>query len=55
MLFPGQDFIVEVGAPAADSLRFKCWQDGTLLAEGNLALRSSEAAEPAPRGVERQA
>ena len=37
MLFPGQSFSVEFAAPAAGGLRFKCWQDGAVLAEGNLA------------------
>ena len=40
MLFPGRAFTVEFGAAAANNLRFKCWQDGTLLAEGNFALKS---------------
>ena len=38
MLFPGQAFTVEFGATAANNLRFKCWHDGTLLAEGNFTL-----------------
>ncbi len=47
MLLPGQEFTVEFGAPAANSLRFKCWQDGAVLAEGNLALQGSGAAATA--------
>lgn len=43
MLFPGQNFTVEFGVPAANGLRFKCWQKGALLAEGNLALQPPEA------------
>lgn len=41
MLLPGQGFTVEFAAPGASGLRFKCWQDGAVLAEGNLALHSS--------------
>ena len=40
MLLPGQRFTVEFGATTANNLRFKCWQDGTLLAEGNFALKA---------------
>ncbi len=52
ILFPGQSFTVEFGAPhinnAVDSrvdngvgnLRFKCWQDGAVLAEGNLSIQT---------------
>jgi 3-hydroxyacyl-[acyl-carrier-protein] dehydratase len=40
MLLPGQQFTAEFGAIAANNLRFKCWQDGTLLAEGNFALKA---------------
>lgn len=43
MLFPEQCFTVEFAEPLERSLRFKCWQDGALLAEGNLALHLSEA------------
>ena len=39
MLLPNQAFSVEFGAAAATHLRFKCWQDGTLLAEGNFTLQ----------------
>jgi 3-hydroxymyristoyl/3-hydroxydecanoyl-(acyl carrier protein) dehydratase len=39
MLFPNQEFTVEFGATAANNLRFKCWQGGTLLAEGNFVLK----------------
>lgn len=39
MLFPGQEFTVEFDATAANNLRFKCWQDGALLADGNFALK----------------
>ncbi len=44
MLFPEQAFTVEFGVPAAGSLRFKCWQDGAVLAEGNLAVQGAQAA-----------
>jgi 3-hydroxyacyl-[acyl-carrier-protein] dehydratase len=54
MLFPGQPFTVEFGATAANNLRFKCWQDGTLLAEGNFALESG-GAEFMPSGVQPKA
>jgi 3-hydroxymyristoyl/3-hydroxydecanoyl-(acyl carrier protein) dehydratase len=43
MLFPGQAFTVEFGATAANNLRFKCWRDETLLAEGNFMLAASVA------------
>lgn len=46
MLLPEQGFTVEFGEPAAESLRFKCWQDGAVLAEGNLALQAN-AGQPA--------
>ena len=39
MLFPGQEFTVEFGATAANNLRFKCWRDAALLADGNLVLK----------------
>jgi 3-hydroxyacyl-[acyl-carrier-protein] dehydratase len=39
-LFPDQPFTVEFGAPNAAGLRFKCWQQGEVLAEGNLMLRA---------------
>lgn len=42
MLFPEQKFTVEFAEPAETSLRFKCWQAGALLAEGNLALSSQD-------------
>jgi 3-hydroxyacyl-[acyl-carrier-protein] dehydratase len=47
MLFPDRRFTVEFGEPAERNLRFKCWQDGDLLAEGNLALQVSEEVMPA--------
>ena len=45
MLLPDHGFTVEFAvAPstdsAADSVRFKCWQSGDVLVEGNLSLRS---------------
>jgi len=40
MLFPNQSFTVEFGEPTDKGLRFKCWQDGAVLAEGNLALQA---------------
>jgi 3-hydroxyacyl-[acyl-carrier-protein] dehydratase len=43
MLLPGQSFTVDYSAPTASHLRFKCWQDGALLAEGNLALEAAVA------------
>jgi 3-hydroxymyristoyl/3-hydroxydecanoyl-(acyl carrier protein) dehydratase len=43
MLFPEQRFTVEFAEPLQHNLRFKCWQDGALLAEGNLALQLPEA------------
>lgn len=42
MLLPGQSFTVEFAAPGAGGLRFKCWQDEAVLAEGNLALSGGE-------------
>jgi 3-hydroxyacyl-[acyl-carrier-protein] dehydratase len=41
MLFPDQTFTVEFAEATSNGLRFKCWQDGAVLAEGNLALMSS--------------
>lgn len=49
MLFPEQRFTVEFGEPAERNLRFKCWQDGALLAEGNLALQLPETGLPLTR------
>jgi 3-hydroxyacyl-[acyl-carrier-protein] dehydratase len=48
MLFPGQPFTVEFAEPNAASagLRFKCWQAGEVLAEGNLMLRDSLLPSP---------
>jgi 3-hydroxymyristoyl/3-hydroxydecanoyl-(acyl carrier protein) dehydratase len=46
MLFPAQGFTVEFAVPAAESLRFKCWQDGAVLAEGNLALQAPNSGRP---------
>jgi 3-hydroxyacyl-[acyl-carrier-protein] dehydratase len=43
MLLPEQAFTVEFAAATVNALRFKCWQDGAVLAEGNLALQASEA------------
>lgn len=40
MLFPAQTFSVELAAPTVGSLRFKCWQNGALLAEGNLSIHT---------------
>jgi 3-hydroxymyristoyl/3-hydroxydecanoyl-(acyl carrier protein) dehydratase len=40
MLYPNHAFTVEFGETAANNLRFKCWHDGTLLAEGNFALKA---------------
>jgi len=51
MLLPGQEFSVEFGAPTAISLRFKCWRDDVLLAEGNFALEASKVEEPAQPSV----
>ena len=42
MLRPGRHFTVEFGAPAANNLRFKCWQDGTVLAEGNVSISTAD-------------
>lgn len=47
MLFPEQTFTVEFAAATASGLRFKCWQEGEVLAEGNLALGSAQHAGPA--------
>ena len=55
MLFPGQAFTVEFGAATANNLRFKCWQEGALLAEGNFALKPSGVAESTPPGVQQRA
>lgn len=49
MLLPDQGFTVEFAEPGANGLRFKCWQDGAVLAEGNLALRALETESPAPQ------
>lgn len=49
ILLPAQPFNVEFGAPASGTLRFKCWQAGALLAEGNLTLKDSDVA---PQSVE---
>jgi 3-hydroxyacyl-[acyl-carrier-protein] dehydratase len=38
MLFSEQAFTVDFSEPTANGLRFKCWQSGEVLAEGNLAL-----------------
>jgi 3-hydroxyacyl-[acyl-carrier-protein] dehydratase len=42
MLLPDQAFTVEFAEASATGLRFKCWQDGALLAEGNFALQAPE-------------
>ena len=42
MLRPGQQFTVEFGAPAANSLRFKCRQDGMVFAEGNFSIPTAD-------------
>lgn len=55
MLLPDQAFTVEFGATTANNLRFKCWQDGALLAEGNFAIEASEIRESPRRGVQPQA
>ncbi len=55
MLFPEQRFTVEFAEPSERSLRFKCWQDGALLAEGNLALHSLEAGMTLARDTGRPA
>jgi 3-hydroxymyristoyl/3-hydroxydecanoyl-(acyl carrier protein) dehydratase len=39
MLLPAQSFSVEFSTPETAALRFKCWQDGAVLAEGRLALQ----------------
>ena len=51
MLLPGQAFTVEFGTPTATHLRFKCWRDGAVLAEGNFALEGSGVAESMSPGV----
>lgn len=37
-LEPGAQFTVEFAPPANGGLRFKCWQNGWVLAEGHLQL-----------------
>jgi 3-hydroxymyristoyl/3-hydroxydecanoyl-(acyl carrier protein) dehydratase len=37
-LEPGTAFTVEFEAPASSGLRFKCWHNGAVLAEGHLLL-----------------
>jgi 3-hydroxymyristoyl/3-hydroxydecanoyl-(acyl carrier protein) dehydratase len=37
-LEPGAAFTVEFEAPANSGLRFKCWHNGSVLAEGHLHL-----------------
>jgi 3-hydroxymyristoyl/3-hydroxydecanoyl-(acyl carrier protein) dehydratase len=41
MLLPEQEVAVEFAAPVAATMQFKCWQNGAVLAEGRLALRST--------------
>ncbi|MGD9842567.1 MAG: hypothetical protein AB7F79_13190 [Steroidobacteraceae bacterium] len=43
MLFPGQVFTVDFAQPELHSVRFKCWHQGELLAEGNLVLQAEQA------------
>ena len=40
MLLPGQLFSVEFGEVENAALRFRCWQNQSLLAEGRLAILS---------------
>jgi 3-hydroxyacyl-[acyl-carrier-protein] dehydratase len=47
MLLPEQTFTVDFLQATANGLRFKCWQDGEVLAEGNLTLQPMQDAEPA--------
>jgi 3-hydroxyacyl-[acyl-carrier-protein] dehydratase len=61
-LFPNREFTVEFGGTAANDLRFKCWQDEALLAEGHLVLKDPGDAPPVdatervtPPGVQPQA
>ena len=44
LLLPGQPFTVEFSAPDTHAVRFKCWQQAVLLAEGNLLLAHERAA-----------
>jgi 3-hydroxyacyl-[acyl-carrier-protein] dehydratase len=41
LLFPDQAFTVEFAIADTASVRFKCWQEGELLAEGNLNLSAT--------------
>ena len=47
MLLPERTFTVEFAEATGSGLRFKCWQDGEVLAEGNLALRLKDAGQHA--------
>lgn len=47
MLLPERTFTVEFADAINSGLRFKCWQDGEVLAEGNLALRCKDAGQSA--------
>ncbi|MGE0115918.1 MAG: hydroxymyristoyl-ACP dehydratase [Steroidobacteraceae bacterium] len=40
MLLPEQPFTVEFEPADATSMRLKCWQDGAVLAEGRLSVRT---------------
>jgi 3-hydroxyacyl-[acyl-carrier-protein] dehydratase len=43
VLFPEQPFTVEFDLPDETVLRFKCWQGGSVLAEGRLAIASARS------------
>jgi 3-hydroxymyristoyl/3-hydroxydecanoyl-(acyl carrier protein) dehydratase len=47
MLLPERAFTVEFADATSSGLRFKCWQDGEVLAEGNLALHSKDIGQHA--------
>jgi 3-hydroxymyristoyl/3-hydroxydecanoyl-(acyl carrier protein) dehydratase len=48
---PGQAFRLQCGEPRGESLRFKCWVDAELLAEGNLRLAPAPQLEPSETPV----
>jgi len=49
-LRPGQLFRVELGAPQAGKLGFKCWSDGLLMAEGQVLLKGQPHPESTNSG-----